>query len=105
VVTTAFQRGREVAATLEGFTTRGDGQSAARRWPMPERAFVIHFPNGDFEYDVRPTAAPEVGEMVRRRGALWRVTTRETQDVVVSLHVEAVDEPSGPQQTSAPDAT
>ena len=29
---------------------------------MPGRAFVIHFPNGDFEYDIRPTAAPDVGE-------------------------------------------
>ena len=73
---------------------------------MPGRAFVIHFPNGDFEYDVRPAAAPEVGETVRRRGALWRVTTRQTHDIVVSLHVEPVDEPSDePQRTSAPNAT
>jgi hypothetical protein len=73
---------------------------------MPDRAFVIHYPNGDFEYDVRPTAAPDVGDTMRRRGAQWRVTTRQEQDGVASLHVEAVDVPSNrPPRSSISDAT
>jgi hypothetical protein len=59
---------------------------------MPSRAFVVRFPNGDFEYQVRPGAAPEVGDTMRRRGALWRVTTRNSRDAVLTVHVEAVDE-------------
>jgi hypothetical protein len=59
---------------------------------MPSRAFVVRFPNGDFEYEVRSRAAPEVGDTMRRRGALWRVTTRDARDAVLTVHVEAVDE-------------
>jgi len=59
---------------------------------MPSRAFVVRFPNGDFEYDVRSRAAPEVGDTMRRRGALWKVTTRDARDAVLTVHVEAVDE-------------
>ena len=59
---------------------------------MPGRAFVIYFPNGDFEYDIRPTAAPVVGETMRRRGALWRVKSRSVRGDVASLQVEPVDD-------------
>lgn len=59
---------------------------------MPSRAFVVRFPNGDFEYEVRSGAAPEVGDMIRRRGAVWRVTMRDARDAVLTVHIEAVDE-------------
>ena len=74
---------------------------------MPSRAFVVRFPNGDFEYEVRSRDAPEVGETMRRRGALWKVTTRDTRDVVVTIYVEAVDErtTSDSPHTSVDDAT
>ena len=73
---------------------------------MPLKAFVVRFPNGDFEYDVRSRGAPEVGEAMRRRGVLWKVTTRDAQDAVVTIHVEAVDErTSGSPHTSVHDAT
>ena len=73
---------------------------------MPLKAFVVRFPNGDFEYDVRSRGAPEVGETMRRRGELWKVTTLDTRDAVVTIHVEAVDERiSGAPHTSVDDAT
>jgi hypothetical protein len=73
---------------------------------MPSRAFVVRFPNGDFEYDVRSRDAPEVGETMRRRGALWKVTTRDARDVVVTIHVEALDERAyDSSQAAVDDAT
>jgi hypothetical protein len=73
---------------------------------MPSRAFVVRFPNGDFEYDVRSRAAPEVGDTMRRRGALWKVTTRDARDAVLTVHVEAVDElTSDSPHASVDDAT
>ena len=59
---------------------------------MPSRAFVVRFPNGDFEYEVRSRDAPDVGETLRRRGALWKVMTLDTLQAVVTVNVEAVDE-------------
>lgn len=58
---------------------------------MPTTAFVIHFPNGDYEYDMRSGDAPVIGDTVRRRGLLWKVTKRTSRDVVVTLEVEPVD--------------
>jgi hypothetical protein len=73
---------------------------------MPSRAFVVRFPNGDFEYEVRSRAAPEVGEMMRRRGALWKVTTLDTRDAVVTVSVEAADEQAAdPPHPPVDDAT
>ena len=73
---------------------------------MPSRAFVVRFPNGDFEYDVRSRAAPEVGETMRRRGALWKVMTLDTRQAVVTVNVEAVDEqPADSQRPSVDDET
>ena len=73
---------------------------------MPSRAFVVRFPNGDFEYDVHSRAAPEVGDTMRRRGALWKVTTRDARDAVLTVHVEAVDErTSDSPPTSAAEET
>jgi hypothetical protein len=88
------------------FATVELGHAPTRRWSMHSRAFVVRFPNGEFEYDVRSRRAPEVGETMRRCGALWKVTTRDAQDAVVTIHVEAVDErTSGSPRTSVHDAT
>ncbi len=65
---------------------------------MPARAFVIRFPNGDFEYDVRRGAAPTVGETIRRRGMLWSVT-RIAQGERPTVHVAHVE---GPASKSRP---
>jgi hypothetical protein len=54
---------------------------------MPAKAFVIRFPDGDFEYDVRRRPAPAVGDLIRRRGTLWLVT-RVTRRSDVIVHVE-----------------
>jgi hypothetical protein len=43
---------------------------------------------------------------MRRRGALWKVTTRDARDVVVTIHVEALDERAyDSSQAEADDAT
>ena len=42
---------------------------------MPARAFVIRFPNGDFEYDFTRRLLPRTGDRLKRRGTLWRVTS------------------------------
>jgi hypothetical protein len=57
---------------------------------MPAVAFVIRFPNGDFEYDFTRLAVPSVGKTLRKRGLLWRVT-RITHDRPVTVHVVRVD--------------
>ena len=54
---------------------------------MYAKAFVIRFPNGDFEYDVWNDRAPEVGESVRRRGAVWNVK-RIARKTVSTIYVE-----------------
>ena len=60
---------------------------------MPTRAFVIRFPNGDFEYDLGRGAAPTIGETLRRQGALWSVT-RITQEAVPTAYVERTGVPA-----------
>ena len=59
---------------------------------MPGKAFVIRFPDGDFEYDATVTgrAVPAVGDTMRRRGVLWLVT-RITREIVEIVHVERAD--------------
>ena len=64
---------------------------------MPASAFVIRFPNGDFEYDFTRRALPSIGETMRRNGLLWAVT-RVTLDKVVTVHVEPVDAPETGEQ-------
>jgi hypothetical protein len=60
---------------------------------MAARAFVIVFPNGDYEYGVRQGAQPTIGDMIRRRGVLWSVTSI-TRGSVATMHVERVDAPA-----------
>jgi hypothetical protein len=58
---------------------------------MAARAFVIRFPNGDFEYDVTRSAIPSVGETLWRRGLPWRVI-RRARNSVLEVHVEPAEE-------------
>jgi hypothetical protein len=60
---------------------------------MAGSAFVIVFPNGDFEYGVRQGAAPTIGDKIRRRGVLWSVASI-TRGSIATLHVERVDAPA-----------
>jgi hypothetical protein len=57
---------------------------------VPARAFVIRFPNGDFEYDFTRGRLPSIGDKMRRHGLLWLVT-RITRGRVATVHVERVD--------------
>lgn len=59
---------------------------------MPGKAFVIRFPDGDFEYDltVSGRALPAIGDTMHRKGVLWLVT-RITQELVEVVHVERVE--------------
>jgi hypothetical protein len=59
---------------------------------MPAKAFVIRFPSGDFEYDMRRAVAPKVGETISKRGRLWRVT-QVTQEQPPTVRVTPVDPP------------
>jgi hypothetical protein len=84
-----------------------DGLVWSARWPrfqpcergdhqgMPAKAFVIRFPNGDYEYELSRRTAPGIGETVRRNGELWKVVriTQSgaiTQDAIDTVHVERV---------------
>jgi hypothetical protein len=56
---------------------------------MPGRSYEVIFPNGEFEIDAsgqRPP--PAVGETIRRRGKLWRVTaTTGVRPVIVRVEL------------------
>jgi hypothetical protein len=55
---------------------------------MPGRSFEIRYPNGDFEIDAAPYPPPAVGDAIRRKGQLWRVTARtEGKPVVVRVEL------------------
>jgi hypothetical protein len=36
--------------------------------------FEIRYPDGDFEFDVTEHGLPSIGETIRRKHRLWRVT-------------------------------
>ena len=70
---------------------KGAGQVPPhRRYAIPARAFVIRFPNGDFEYDFTRKPVPLVGDTLYRKQRLWRVSAI-TRDEVATVRVEAVD--------------
>jgi len=69
---------------------------------MPARAFVIRFPNGDYEYDLSRRAAPTIGETIGRRGVLWSVTNLTHADVTTA-HVERVRMPAPGEPPHGPD--
>lgn len=59
--------------------------------PISARAFIIRFPNGDFEYDLSRSAIPAIGATIRRQGVLWSVV-RVNGDDVREIHVEQTPE-------------
>ena len=58
-----------------------------RRCIIPARAFVIRFPDGDFEYDLTRRELPSAGDILSRRGSLWCVR-RVTDGRVLTVHVD-----------------
>ena len=73
-----------------GFAIAAVGHTA----PMPGRAFEIRFPNGDYEIDASGQhPPPNVGDVIRRNGELWRVMAR-SDDKPIRLWVEAAEEPA-----------
>jgi hypothetical protein len=70
----------------------GHGRSKrAERWRIPAKAFVIHYPDGDFEYDFTRKTLPVIGDTVQRKGQRWRVT-RLVENGVLTAHVERVEQ-------------
>jgi hypothetical protein len=72
-------------------TVGQDSTKRPERCVIPARAFVIRFPNGDFEYDFSRLAAPQPGETLRRQGVLWSVV-QVKDDVVKEIHVARAPE-------------
>jgi hypothetical protein len=61
---------------------------------MPGRAFEIRFPNGDYEIDASgQQPPPNVGDVIRRNGELWRVKAR-SDDKPIRLWVEVAEKPA-----------
>lgn len=59
---------------------------------MPGRLFEIRYPDNYFEFDARTGAPPpKVGDTLRRRGRLWKVTSR-TDDIPVIVEVAPAEE-------------
>ncbi len=56
---------------------------------MQQKALVIRYPNGDFEYGFSGQAPPAIGDTVTRKGENWRVT-RLVGNGVVTAYVERV---------------
>jgi hypothetical protein len=80
--------------TSSVWRTKSVGQDNAHRLErcvIPARAFIIRFPNGDFEYDFSRLAAPQPGEILRRQGVLWSVV-QVKDDVVKEIHVARAPE-------------
>jgi hypothetical protein len=75
------------------------------RCAIPKRAFVIRFPDGDFEYDFTGRDAPSVEERIWRRGALWTVSRIQMEDVL-TLHVRSAEQMNrnAGEATSLPEA-
>jgi hypothetical protein len=62
---------------------------------LPGTFFEIRYPNGDFEIDgASQSPPPLVGEMIRRRGKLWRVTGRFKRGTLPVVRVEPAQKDS-----------
>jgi hypothetical protein len=57
---------------------------------MPAKALLIRYPDGDFEYDFTRQALPAIGDTIKRKGELWRVT-QFTRDSVPTAFVERAE--------------
>ena len=58
---------------------------------MPAKAFLIRYPDGDFEYDFTRQALPAIGDTLQRKGERWRVT-RLVGNGVLTAYVEPVQQ-------------
>ena len=67
---------------------------------MPDRALVIHYPDGDYEYVIPPTFAPAVGMTLERRDAMWEIT-EVVDDTPREVYVERVEVAQGASTTWA----
>ena len=85
------ERGNPVASVWRAETAGKTTPGRLERCVIPARAFIIRFPNGDFEYDLSRSAAPTIGATIRRQGVLWSVV-RVNGDDVREIHVEQTPE-------------
>jgi hypothetical protein len=70
----------------------GHGRSKRpTRCHIPAKAFLIRYPDGDFEYDFTRQVLPSIGDTVQRKGERWRVT-RLVGDGVLTAYVERVEQ-------------
>lgn len=60
---------------------------------MLGRIFTVRYPNGDFEIDASQDPPPSLGDTIRRKGKLWRVTAT-TDGKPVVMRVVLADERS-----------
>jgi hypothetical protein len=81
------ERENPVASVWRAETAGKTRPGRLERCVIPARAFIIRFPNGDFEYDLSRNAAPTIGATIRRQGLLWSVV-RVNGDDVREIHVE-----------------
>jgi hypothetical protein len=60
---------------------------------MQDRSYEIRFPDGTFEVHVSQRPPPEVGDMIRRNGKVWRVKARR-DDKPFRPWVEVAEQPA-----------
>ena len=68
---------------------------------MPDRALVIHYPDGDYEYVIPPTFAPAAGMTVQRRNAIWEIT-EVVDGTPREVYVERVEVAQGASSSRVP---
>lgn len=79
------------------FRPRQQGQqprNESRRLHITPDAFVIRFPDGDYEYFATQRPVPRVGETIHRWGTDWLVT-RVVEDGASIVYVEPAEEQLG----------
>jgi hypothetical protein len=60
---------------------------------MSDGAYVIRYPDGDYEYVVSPTSAPTVGTRIERKETVWKVT-QVVESKPATVYVSPVPSPS-----------
>ena len=70
---------------------------------VPAGAFVIRFPDGDYEYDMTRRPVPSVGDTLLKRGLLWSVE-QVRQGEPVTIHVAPVNAPESKERPVPTDA-
>jgi hypothetical protein len=65
---------------------------------MDTSAYVIRFPDGDYEYVVSPASAPAVGTNIERKHAVWKVT-EVVSSTPATVYVAPVPSPAQPSDS------